>query len=126
MEAPKLELPKITPLPAPKPELAKASPPPSPSAPATIVPPAAVEELPGKIVTKDGWVRPATGLFRKPGSHQLMSTDKPLAMVLCFLASTVVNLDQYEGRHVRITGAEHWQKGWNQPLLQVKQVELMK
>jgi hypothetical protein len=53
-----------------------------------------------------------------------MSTDKPLAMVLSFLSSTTVNLDQYEGKHVRITGGEHWQKGWNQPLVRVNQVEL--
>ncbi len=124
-----MEIPKpAEPLPTPKPELAKLSAPvvPAPPAPATNVPPSVVEEPSTKIVTKEGWVRPATGLFKKPGSHQLMSTDKPLAMVSSFLSSTTVNLDQYEGKHVRVTGGEHWQKGWNQPLIRVNQVELMK
>ena len=141
MEAPKAEPPKSVPmsavalptvsdqppLPPAKPELAKVPPPPAPvlPSPATNVPPAAIEDPSVKIVTKDGWVRPATGLFKKPGSHQLMSSDKPLAMVLCFLSSTSVNLDQYEGKHVHINGGEHWQKGWNQPLVLVNQVELL-
>jgi hypothetical protein len=130
VEAPKAEPPKAeiptpvaapaptAPLPTPQMEIAKVTP------PAPTVPPAVVEDPSIKIVTKEGWVRPATGLFKKPGTHQLMSTDKPLAMVLSFLSSTTVNLDQYEGKHVRITGGEHWQKGWNQPLVRVNQVEL--
>ena len=92
----------------------------------TPVPPQS-EEAHIKVVTRDGWLRPAAGLFKKPGSHQLMSSDKPLeAMLLCFLASDAVNLDQYEGKHVRITGGENWQKGWNQALIKVSNIELLK
>jgi hypothetical protein len=47
-------------------------------------------------------------------------------MVLCFLNSTRVNLDQYEGKHVRVTGGEYWQRGWNQPLIRITQVDLVR
>ncbi len=92
-----------------------------------ITPPPAIEDANVKVVTRDGWLRPAAGLFKKPGSHQLMSSDKPAeSALLCFMSSTSTNLDQYEGKRVRITGGEYWQRGWNQPLIRVTNVELVK
>jgi hypothetical protein len=81
------------------------------------------EEPPAKIVTRDGWLRSASGLFKKPGTHQLMSGNTSSALLLCFIACESTNLAPLDGKHVKLTGGEYWQKGWNQPLIKVQHIE---
>ena len=80
-----------------------------------------------------GTVRPAqkTGIIVPLGkdkteaaTHVLAKRVEGTSHPLCFLKSDEIKLDQWSMRKVRVSGKEHWYKGWSRPLIKVKGIQV--
>lgn len=107
------------------------APPPAPDAtappakPSPVTPPAPAANPEGVIVTHEGTLRAHSGIFQRPGTHELWNEKALKASLLCYLDSKEHNLARYVGKHVQITGEERPIQGWNKPLVDVATIKVV-
>jgi uncharacterized protein YgiM (DUF1202 family) len=101
------------------------SPTPAPAAPAIEVV-NTDPDLQVAYVVKDGVVRAVKDAANAQGSYELMTPEmNRLQQRICYLDSPQINLDRYQGKHVRVSGNQRWRKGDRYPVIVAERVDMV-
>ena len=79
-------------------------------------------------VTREGTVYSCAGmLIKRPGTHALWKEGVADPHIIAYLNSNSsnVSLERFEGRRVQVIGMETLFANWNNPLIEVQQIQPM-
>jgi hypothetical protein len=80
----------------------------------------------GKSVTHEGVLHTCAGyLLKRPGTHALWEEGVPKPHIVAYLNSTSIPLDRFEGKKVQVIGVETVLINWQNPVIEVQQIQPM-
>lgn len=79
-----------------------------------------------QYVLKDGILRAVTDASAAPGSYELLTPEVERRQYrIAYLEAPGMNLERYEGKHVRVLGNARWHKGERYPIIAVDRVDMV-
>jgi uncharacterized protein YgiM (DUF1202 family) len=86
----------------------------------------AVGEPASEAVTREGVVYTCTGfLMKRPGTHYLAQQGGSKPHIIAYLKSSTIPLERFEGQKVQVIGLETKPADWQNPVIDVQQVQPM-
>jgi uncharacterized protein YgiM (DUF1202 family) len=80
----------------------------------------------GVPVTREGTVYSSAGmLIKRPGTHSLWLEGVPDRHLIAYLNSPNISLEPFEGKKVQVIGTETMLANWNNPVIEVQQIQPM-
>lgn len=93
---------------------------------ASAVTPSTMAEGPSQAVTREGVLRTCAGyLLKRPGTHALWHEGVSKPYIIAYLNSSSVRLERFEGQKVQLIGLETKLINWQNPVIDVQQVQPM-
>ncbi len=80
----------------------------------------AAEEAKEPSYLAEGWLKPMGRIINSPASHKLVVGDRPIYL----LKSSKVDLNSFLFKRVRVNGVKHSVPGWEQPVIDVTELEV--
>jgi SH3-like domain-containing protein len=115
-------LPGAAPLPTPVP-----APPPSVQAPAAVGPPSDLRLVPlegqGRLVKREGELKPAPFLFGRPSSFRLVRKEGVQLVTVCYVRGNSAQLQSLLNESLIVHGREYWVQGVKQPVIVLERIE---
>lgn len=115
------------PRPAPRPPAAVESRPVAPPPPPPPPPELRLADAPhqGRLVQREGVVRPVGYLFGRPSRFQLVVERMNRPETLCYLYGNDEQLAGFQNRRLAVEGREYWIQGARQPIVVIERIRLL-
>ncbi len=81
----------------------------------------AAETPPRPSYLAEGWVQPMGRIINSPATHKIVVGGK----TICLLRSSTVDLNGYLFKRVGVNGSKHSAPGWDEPVIDVTEIELL-
>lgn len=79
-----------------------------------------------QYVVKNGVLRAVKDPASAPGSYELMTPEVERRHYrIAYLEAPGINLDRFEGKHVRVLGHQRWHRGQRYPVIAVERVDMV-